>query len=107
MSSGKTKKRRFFETLVDRIEVDGPLEATVLASAFPYEATTTAQRAARQIIGAVAPGGTAKTRIDRLAALIDDLCAADAESVEKAVANRSKRPARAGAGATQRVRHAS
>jgi hypothetical protein len=76
MSSGKNKKGGRFEALVAAVEADGPLEATVLASSQSRSpASTEAQRAARLIVGTLANG---PDRVCRVAALLDDLCAADA-----------------------------
>jgi hypothetical protein len=76
MNDGKTKKGRRFEALVAAVESDGPLEATVLASALPRPAVSAqATRAAQQMVGAVASEGG---RVGRVAALLDDLRAADA-----------------------------
>ncbi len=76
MNDGRTKKGGRFEAFVAAVEADGPLEATVLASSRPRSAISDqARRAAQQMVGAVANGGG---RVGRVAALLDDLCAADA-----------------------------
>ena len=75
MSDGKTKKGGRFEALVAAVESDGPLDVTVLASAVPRPAASArATRAAQHLVGAVASEGG---RVGRIAALLDDLRAAD------------------------------
>ncbi|MGH7269160.1 MAG: hypothetical protein ACREJ3_01915 [Polyangiaceae bacterium] len=77
MNDGKSKKGGRFEALVAAVEAEGPLGATVLASDRPRRAASNlAERAARQMVGVVAGDGGA--RVDRLAALLDKLRAADA-----------------------------
>ncbi len=73
MSDTKTHKPGRLEALVAKVEAEGPLHVSVLASsALP---TAGARRAAEELIGAIAsqPG-----RVGRLASLLDNLCAADA-----------------------------
>ena len=75
MNSGKTRKTGRLEALVAAVEVDGPLEATVLASSRPRTGVSAqAARAAQHMVGAVTCEGG---RVGRVAALLDDLCAAD------------------------------
>jgi hypothetical protein len=78
MNSSRTRKVGRFAALVAAVEAEGPVAATVLASALPRPgASATAELAAQHLVGAVASAGG---RVERVAALLDELRAADAGS---------------------------
>ncbi len=83
--SSKSKGKKF-AALVERV---GALDVSVLASAQAYPAPSSESRqAARQMIGAIeVPARTG--RVDRVANLLDDLRAADAEEQMKAMKRRA------------------
>src|SRR5437879_5605753 len=81
MRQGKGKKRNAFTELVDKV---GELETTVLASAHPYPAPSSgARQLAQRMVGAVSTRATSEARVNRVAALLDDLFAADANAQMK------------------------
>jgi hypothetical protein len=76
MNGGRTKKGGRFEALIAAVEADGPLEVNVLASSVPRPGVSAqASRAAQHMVGAIASEGG---RVGRVAALLDNLRAADA-----------------------------
>jgi hypothetical protein len=75
MNGGRTKKGGRFEALIAAVEADGPLDASVLASSVPRPGVSAqASRAAQHMVGAIASEGG---RVGRVAALLDNLRAAD------------------------------
>ena len=86
-----TKPFKTLRELAQEIDRDGPLQNGVLASAFAYPAPTPsklAKRAAQQMVGAVATAATRVDHVEKLAALLDSLKAADAGKVTKSPSKR-------------------